>query len=190
MPLAAQLGLKPLINPQRPWDAYVEELTEFQHIRIKAGFAPARPIAVSWVICAPTLAEAEEQACLYYRQNADGVLRHYRIGDSSQFENVKGYETYARKAKEMQEGGDQLNKMTENNMKVYTWGTPEMCYEKLSQVNDKLAVEHLVVCLNFGAMPPDVAEANMRLFASEVLPALKKLPARPIIGTGSRPLAK
>jgi alkanesulfonate monooxygenase SsuD/methylene tetrahydromethanopterin reductase-like flavin-dependent oxidoreductase (luciferase family) len=182
MPLAAELGLKPLINPQRAWDAYVQELTEFQRIRTKAGFAPARPIAVSWVICAPTVAEAEAQANLYYRQNADGVLRHYQIGDSSQFENVKGYETYARKAKEMQDGGDQLNKMTENNMKVYTWGTPEMCYEKLTQVNDKLAVEHLVVCLNFGAMPPNVAEANMRLFASEVLPALKKLPVRPIVG--------
>lgn len=183
MPLAANLGLKPMINPQRPWDAYVQEMTEFQRIRTNAGFAPARPIAVSWVICAPTVAQAEEQARLYYRQNADGTLRHYRMGDSSQFENVKGYENYARSAKEMQKGGNMLDKMTSNNMNVYTWGTPAMCLEKLSEVNDKLAVEQLVVCLNFGAMPPDVAEANMRLFASEVLPVLKKLPERPIVGT-------
>ncbi|HZQ56874.1 MAG TPA: hypothetical protein VFA84_02490 [Acidimicrobiales bacterium] len=36
--------------------------------------------------------------------------------------------------------------------------------------------DHFVCVMKYGGMPLDVAEANMRLFASEVLPAAKALP--------------
>jgi len=40
--------------------------------------------------------------------------------------------------------------------------------------------DHFVCVMKYGGMPLDVAEANMRLFATEVLPAAKALPDPPL----------
>ena len=42
-PVGAELGLKPLIIPQRPWPEYHADLESFSDARAKAGLEPVRP---------------------------------------------------------------------------------------------------------------------------------------------------
>jgi alkanesulfonate monooxygenase SsuD/methylene tetrahydromethanopterin reductase-like flavin-dependent oxidoreductase (luciferase family) len=185
MPIAAQMGLKPLINPQRSWADYINELTEFHDIRKSAGYDPAAATCASWVICAPTAAEAEQKAGKHFWELADATLRHYNL-ISKNFENLKGYEYYARRAKALLEVDDPVSAMADMYKNLYVWGTPQMCFEKLSKINDMITPREILCTLNWGTMSSAEAEASMRLFAIEVIPAAKKLPDRPIVGTVKR----
>lgn len=185
MPLTAKAGLKALINPQRGWNAYANELGEFHRIRTGCGYEAARPIIATWVLCAPTEAEAEEKARKYFRHVADSVLRHYEIARPENFEGVKGYEGYLERARDLakQPAEELTEKYGELFYNANAWGTPEMVYEKLSRINDMVSPEQMICAMSFGGMPFDEAEASMRLFSEEVLPAVKKLPHKPIIGS-------
>jgi hypothetical protein len=62
-------------------------------------------------------------------------------------------------------------------------GTPEQCYEKIVDVRRRVGNEHFVGVFSYAGMPYDEAERNMRLFAAEVMPELKKLGLEPHIAT-------
>src|SRR5436190_278899 len=55
-------------------------------------------------------------------------------------------------------------------LKDHIWGTPEQCIERLQAANDFMAPSEFVGVFKYGAMPVEVAEHNMQLFAHEVLP--------------------
>src|SRR6185503_131371 len=54
-------------------------------------------------------------------------------------------------------------------------GTPEQCYEQILDIHRRTSNSHYVGVFSYAGMPYDEAERNMRLFAAEVTPALKKL---------------
>ncbi len=54
------------------------------------------------------------------------------------------------------------------------WGTPEQCYERIVDIQNRTGAEAFTGIFSYGAMPYDIAEANLRLFATEVMPELKK----------------
>jgi hypothetical protein len=54
-------------------------------------------------------------------------------------------------------------------------GTPEQCYDKIVDIHRRTGNSHFVGVFSYAGMPYDDAEANMRLFAKEVMPQLKKL---------------
>jgi hypothetical protein len=64
--------------------------------------------------------------------------------------------------------------MVEFFLSLQIWGTPEMCYEKIIDVQRRTGAEAFTGVFSYAGMPYDVAEANMRLFATEVMPELKK----------------
>ncbi len=64
--------------------------------------------------------------------------------------------------------------MTECFVNLQIWGTPEQCYEKILDVQRRTGAEAYTGVFSYAGMPFDIAEANMRLFASEVMPELKK----------------
>src|SRR5262249_53549426 len=57
---------------------------------------------------------------------------------------------------------------------LQVWGTPEEVTEKLFDYSRRCDAGALVVDVTFGGMPYDEAAANFELFASEVLPELKR----------------
>jgi alkanesulfonate monooxygenase SsuD/methylene tetrahydromethanopterin reductase-like flavin-dependent oxidoreductase (luciferase family) len=187
MPVAAKLGLKPLVNPQRPWLDYVYELTDYTNVRQEAGFAPARPIAATWVICAPTEDKARLLAEKHYYEYSDSALRHYRLV-STDFAHTKDYEHYARRSEILNAVDDPVKTIADMYMDTYLWGTPEMCIEKLTQMNDAMGLRETVCVMHFGTMTPEDSEASMRLFAEEVIPVARELPEAPIPGTVEREL--
>ena len=62
-------------------------------------------------------------------------------------------------------------------VKLQISGTPEQCYAQILDIHRRTGNSHFVGVFSYAGMPYDDAERSMRLFAAEVMPALKKLPA-------------
>ena len=54
-------------------------------------------------------------------------------------------------------------------------GSPETVRREITQAHHRMGFQELMCMLMFGSMPADLTEKNIRLFASEVLPAIKPL---------------
>jgi alkanesulfonate monooxygenase SsuD/methylene tetrahydromethanopterin reductase-like flavin-dependent oxidoreductase (luciferase family) len=180
MPIGAEMGLKALISPQRGWDEYKIEMQHFQALRERAGYAPAPPISVVWTVCAPTRAEAEEKAERHFREHADSAIRHYQLFETY-YENTKDYASYAVRSKVLRETKDALGQMTAMFKDAFIWGTPEMCIEKLRTHHEKIAPSEVILPFHFGTVTGAEAEASMRLFAAECLPAVREFVDKPIV---------
>jgi hypothetical protein len=50
-----------------------------------------------------------------------------------------------------------------------------MCYDKIVDVQRRTRAHAFTGVFSYGAMPYDLAEGSLRLFASEVMPELKKV---------------
>ena len=176
MPVAAHEGCKPLFIPQRLMEDHKKELAEYNRIRVEEhGWKPERPTIVCWVYCAETDAAAEAGARKYLPEYADSAQRHYQLlGEHLQ--GLKGYEYYAGMAKmraaARADGEDVAAIYLQNNI----WGSPKTCLEKLRALSDMMGADEFVAVFSYGSMPVDVAEASMRLFAKEVLPATQAFP--------------
>src|SRR5262249_60358693 len=60
-------------------------------------------------------------------------------------------------------------------MNLQAWGPPEQAYEKILDIPSRTGNSHYVGVFSYAGMSYEDAERNMRLFAREVMPALKKL---------------
>ena len=172
MPVAAHENIKPLFIPQRSWEDHRGELAEYNNIRESHGWGPERPSVVCWVYCAETDAEGEAGARQYMAEYADSAARHYQfMGEHLQ--GLKGYEYYAQMAK-MAAALPPEVKTSDLYFQNHVWGSPKTCIEKLQRINDLMGADEFVAVFSYGAMPVEKAEASMRLFAREVLPAVQK----------------
>jgi hypothetical protein len=107
------------------------------------------------------------------------VIRHYEFG-ADHFGHTKGYESYAALSSLMQQHG--ADALTEFFLGLQIWGTPEQCYEKIVDVRSRVDASSFVGIFSYAGMPRDEAERNMRLFARDVMPELRKLsPPRPAL---------
>jgi hypothetical protein len=60
-------------------------------------------------------------------------------------------------------------------MNLQVWGTPEQCYDKILDIHARTGNSHYVGVFSYAGMPYDAAEANLRLFAHEVMPQLQRM---------------
>ena len=58
------------------------------------------------------------------------------------------------------------------------FGGPQTCIEKLERLREEAGGHSLVCWMNFGGLPMEMVERSMRLFAAEVMPALRNVPTR------------
>ena len=170
IPVVAQTGLKALFIPQVDWSMIAAQMREYNDIRAGLQLEPMKPTVACWLYCAPTEEQAYEGARRYLPAYFDSASRHYEL-KSDHFSSIKGYENYAQRSEQMREGYDP----GEVYLRTQIWGTPEQCYEKLCNVREVTGTEHLIAVPKYGGMPLPEAEASMRLFAQEVLPAARAL---------------
>ncbi len=171
--IMAKLGIGILIIPQKPWDLVAKELNDYRATFHEAnGVDAPPPIVGGWTFCDENPARAEEYARKYIGAYWESVARHYElIGDH--LTRMRGYEAY----KSMQEkasapGG--LDEMTNFFLGLQVWGTPEQCYDKILDIQRRTGAEAFNGVFSYGAMPYDIAEHSLRLFAADVMPELKK----------------
>ena len=171
--IMAKLGIGILIIPQKPWEMVVSELNDYRQVfREVNGVEAPPPLVGGWVLCDENADRAEERAREYIGGYFQSVIRHYElIGDH--LTKMRGYESY----KGMQErinmpGG--RDEMIDFFLDLQVYGTPEQCYEKVVHTIKRTGGEAFLGIFSYAGMPYEMAEDNLRLFASRVMPELKK----------------
>jgi alkanesulfonate monooxygenase SsuD/methylene tetrahydromethanopterin reductase-like flavin-dependent oxidoreductase (luciferase family) len=118
-------------------------------------------------------AEAAATARRYAGRYYESVVSHYNF-DGTHFAATKGYEAYAEGAAAIRDAG--LEAATDAYVALQAGiGTPEQVIEKFRHRREVIGPTHVMVTFLYGAMPYDVAERSIRLFASEVMPELRRL---------------
>jgi alkanesulfonate monooxygenase SsuD/methylene tetrahydromethanopterin reductase-like flavin-dependent oxidoreductase (luciferase family) len=176
VPIAAASGLKPLIVPQKDWSRHQAEIEQFNALRVRDGMEAAHPIIMLAVYCAATDEEAEGGQ-RYIEEWARGATRHYQFETDVQFGSVEGYEYRAHNVELVKNmTREELEAFRQKNAPGHVRGTPSQVFEQLRDKIHAVGAEELTVTMKFGTMPLEMAEKSVRLFAKEVLPALKALP--------------
>ena len=169
----AQLGVGMLVIPQKPWDEVERDLTNYRTAwaESNAGNPPA-PVVACWTFCHEDEDYAREMARRYIGGYWNTVMDHYEF-KADVHKDIKGYEYYGKVAEKMFDYGD--DEVVDFFVNLQVWGTPEQCFEKIRHIQARTGHDSYVGAFSYAAMPYAEAEANMRLFAKEVMPELKAL---------------
>jgi alkanesulfonate monooxygenase SsuD/methylene tetrahydromethanopterin reductase-like flavin-dependent oxidoreductase (luciferase family) len=175
--IMAELGVGILIIPQKPWSEVAKELAEYHALyRQINGAEPPPPISAGWTFCDSDPDRAREQARRWIGGYFRSVLDHYEFG-AEHMKTTKGYEYYAKMTDKIHTYGD--DKVIDFFVDLQVWGTPEQCYDKIMDIRRRVGNDHFVGVFSYAGMPAAEAERNMRLFATEVMPALQRLDREP-----------
>jgi alkanesulfonate monooxygenase SsuD/methylene tetrahydromethanopterin reductase-like flavin-dependent oxidoreductase (luciferase family) len=169
--IMARLGVGLLIIPQKPWDAVFAEMANYRAIyrQVNKEDAPA-PILAGWVFCDRDAKKAEAMAREYIGGYWQSVLTHYELA-GDHLTKTKGYESYGAMQQMVKGGG--ADAMIDFFLGLQIWGTPQQCLDRIMDFSGKLGAETFTGVFSYAGMPYDMAEENLRLFASDVLPKLK-----------------
>lgn len=170
MTWAANTGCAPMYNNFSNWEAVRKTTERFNGIRANHGWHPTTPLCGGPVFVSETKSEAED-ARKWYRDVTEMAIWHYGLFDQPSIRALVA----GKSGEELEKA---LAKIYAGSMQTGVFGTPDECIEQLTAIHDNLGLDHLIANLNFGRMPIDVAEKNMKLFAKEVLPALQALPSK------------
>jgi alkanesulfonate monooxygenase SsuD/methylene tetrahydromethanopterin reductase-like flavin-dependent oxidoreductase (luciferase family) len=170
--IMARLGVGLLIIPQKPWDAVTAEMTNYRQIYRQVNHAEAPPpVLAGWVFCDHDAKKAEAMAREYIGGYWNTVLKHYElVGDH--LTKTKGYENYGAMQKMLTAPGGR-DAMVDFFLGLQIYGTPDQCYERIIDFSGRLGAETFTGVFSYAGMPYDMAEQNLRLFASDVVPRLK-----------------
>jgi len=172
-PIMAKLGVGMLIIPQKPWKEVATELDAYRatYREVNGTEAPP-PIAAGWTFCDENAERAHELAHRYIGGYFESVLEHYNFA-SDHLASTKGYEYYGKMADKIQTYGTAT--VTDYFVDLQVWGTPEQCHAKIADIHRRVGNSHFVGVFSYAGMPWEEAERNMRLFAREVMPEVKKI---------------
>jgi alkanesulfonate monooxygenase SsuD/methylene tetrahydromethanopterin reductase-like flavin-dependent oxidoreductase (luciferase family) len=150
-----------------------QELNAYRRIynEVNGTDAPP-PIVGAWVYCDDNEERAAEYGRKFVGAYWQSVVRHYELlGDH--LTRMRGYESYG-KMQEMVNAPGGVEAMVDFFVNLQVTGTPEQCYEKILDIQKRTGAEAFNAVFSYGAMPYDLAEASMRLFAAEVMPQLRR----------------
>ena len=103
--------------------------------------------------------------------NLKSLLEHYELMDDHLL-NVKGYQGYGRQAGQLKSMG--FDKYLSGFLAANAYGTPEQMLEKFRSRRDIIGDFELGTCFRFGGMTVQDAQASLQLFATEVMPELRR----------------
>ena len=187
--IMAELGVGILVIPQKPWPEAAAELEDYRSVyREVNGAEPPAPICAGWTFCDPDPGRAEEMAHRYIGGYYQSVLDHYEFA-GDHLAKTKGYEYYGKMAEKIATYGN--DKISDFFVNLQFWGTPEQCYDKIVGVRERMGNDGFVGVFSYAGMPFEEAGRNQRLFAAEVLPALRKVgPANGLPASTSAPASE
>ena len=174
--IIAKHDVKPLVIPTVSLGLALETAEKHARLHREAGYAPSQTKLALWVYVAETEAAAEAGAKQYMVEYADSALRHYELL-GSHLGDIKGYESYGEMQAALRaDASPFLNGFYDS----HPWGTPDKVIKQATDYAESFGTDELVFLFKYGSMPIEVAEKSMRLFAKEVMPALKELTTKPI----------
>jgi alkanesulfonate monooxygenase SsuD/methylene tetrahydromethanopterin reductase-like flavin-dependent oxidoreductase (luciferase family) len=174
--IMARLGTGILIIPQKPWPQVKQECESYRTMyEDSIGTLPPPPIVAGWTYVDSDADRAEERARKWIGAYWDSVVEHYEF-DKPHLANTPGYEFHVRMYEGlMAPGGKQ--KYQDDYVALQAWGTSDQVYDKVVNFSNLTSADTFVPVFRYAGMPLDEARASMRLFASEVMPELRKYKA-------------
>jgi alkanesulfonate monooxygenase SsuD/methylene tetrahydromethanopterin reductase-like flavin-dependent oxidoreductase (luciferase family) len=173
LPIMARLGVGILIIPQKPWHEVAKELETYRAVyRQVNGVDAPPPVSAGWTFCDTNADRAREQARRWIGGYYQTVLDHYQF-QGDHLARTKGYEYYGKMSDKIAQYG--TDTVIDYFANLQVWGTPEQCYDKIVDIHRRTGNSHFVGVFSYAGMPYDEAERNLRLFATEVMPAVKKM---------------
>jgi alkanesulfonate monooxygenase SsuD/methylene tetrahydromethanopterin reductase-like flavin-dependent oxidoreductase (luciferase family) len=172
---AAEMGCGVLLATEKQWTELATMVDAYRNIHSVAQCEVRKPIVIASVYVAQTRVEAEMRALTYFERDWKMMDMHYQFSDghlsqTSSYEKYKGTEEFFKELRHPS--------FRDHAVRDYTAlqiiGTPGDCVEKIHRLFALTTFEHLALEFSYGAMPIAEAEANLRLFASEVLPQLRQ----------------
>jgi alkanesulfonate monooxygenase SsuD/methylene tetrahydromethanopterin reductase-like flavin-dependent oxidoreductase (luciferase family) len=180
MPIIARLGIGLLIVPQKPWPIVAQELAGYRDAwreQYGGSSEPPPPLCSGNVVIDTDPRRVEELAHRYIGGYYQTVIAHYGFAEGAH-EGLRGYEFYAGISKYIDKRG--TDGAVADYVNLMPWGTPDQAIEKLRVLYSALGVAAFNPSFSFAGMPADFAEKSVRLFATEVLPEVKRWDAAPI----------
>ncbi|MGE0486112.1 MAG: LLM class flavin-dependent oxidoreductase [Gammaproteobacteria bacterium] len=175
--IIAKHDIRPLVIPTQSLGLSLETAKKYATLHAKAGYKPSRSRLAVWTYVAETEAKAREGAEQYMVEYSDSALRHYELlGDH--LGKIKGYESYGAAQDMLRKDATPFRRGFFNE---HPWGTPDQVIKRTSELANEFGVEEITFIFKYGSMPIELAEKSMRLFAKEVMPALKELDPKPLV---------
>lgn len=172
--IMARLGTGVLVVPQKPWNQVRDETATYRHTyREEIGAEPPAPIVAGWTFVDESSDRAEEKAREWIGDYWRSVVFHYEF-DKPHLKETPGYEFHGLMYDRLTAPGG-IDKMTEFYVGLQPWGTPQQVYDKIMNFADLVGSDTYVGVFRYGGMTREDGEANMRLFARDVLPELRKV---------------
>ncbi|MGE0304570.1 MAG: LLM class flavin-dependent oxidoreductase [Acidimicrobiia bacterium] len=168
MEWAAHMGLGQIYATFADWPSLTTMSAQFNGIRAAHGWEPIPPVTACPVYCAET-SEKAQAARRYAKEMFRTSVWHYDLLSTAFRSLVKG--------KEGAELERAIEDLSERSTSAGIFGTPEECLDQIEEISVSSGLAHLICQFRIGSMDPREAERSMRLFAAEVLPAAKALPA-------------
>jgi alkanesulfonate monooxygenase SsuD/methylene tetrahydromethanopterin reductase-like flavin-dependent oxidoreductase (luciferase family) len=181
--IIAKHGVRPLTIPTTSLDVALANMRRYAALRRDAGYAPSHTKLALWTYVAETTSEAQAGAERYMVEYANSALRHYELL-GTHLQNIKGYEAYGAQSEALRKDATPFTRGFYNS---HPWGTPEQTIARATELANAFGTNELMFIFKYGAMPMAMAEKSMRLFAREVMPALKALNPVPLKPAEDRP---
>lgn len=174
--IIAKHDIKPLTIPTTSLELALQNAQTYANLRKQAGHGPAHTKLALWTYCAESRSEVEGYADKFIMQYSDSALRHYEMA-GTHLKNLKGYESYAANAEILRQNPDFFRRAF---LKDHPCGTPDEIITKTKDLAARFGSSEIMFIFKYGGLPMKQAEKSMRLFAREVMPALKELHPEPI----------
>ena len=169
--IMAKLGVGIMIIAQKPWDKTLADLESYRVIyREVNGEEPPKPLLVTFTAVHEDASTAREMFERHIVGYCASTMGHYEF-DDARLADVPGYEYYAGLSKNIAKHGRE--KFSRFLAELQVWGTPEQVTEQMIENNRRIGGAGVIGVFSYGSMPPDLAKANIRLFAEKVMPRLK-----------------
>jgi alkanesulfonate monooxygenase SsuD/methylene tetrahydromethanopterin reductase-like flavin-dependent oxidoreductase (luciferase family) len=172
MDMAAELGLGQLFVAAEAEEQMISQVAKFNAIRATKGLEPNQPTTMLYLHCS-TDEEELEKGWQYVAQQTWAARNHYAVWKTESFANTKGYEEYA--ARFEQDAEVDENKGTHRVKATGLVGTPDQLFEQIERLQKNISLEYLIVHPAHGAKPAPEAQASLKLFSEEVLPAVQAM---------------
>jgi alkanesulfonate monooxygenase SsuD/methylene tetrahydromethanopterin reductase-like flavin-dependent oxidoreductase (luciferase family) len=171
-PVCAELGAKPMVFVQKPWEETKEHVEQFRTCWEKHHRTPPpAPTFAEFLVCAESRSEASELAHEHVANYYRSVVQHYEFTKVENFQK-KGYDSYAQNAAAL--GAYGVDNAAKGFVEINAYGTPDEIVEKLRARRDLIGEYNLSVVPTFGGLPDAAAERSLRLLGERVLPQLRR----------------
>jgi alkanesulfonate monooxygenase SsuD/methylene tetrahydromethanopterin reductase-like flavin-dependent oxidoreductase (luciferase family) len=170
-PLCAELGAKPMVFVQKPWEETKEHIALFNTSWAKHHKTPPpAPTFAEFLVCSESATEARDLAHEHVANYYQSVVTHYEFTKVENFQK-KGYSSYAEQAAAL--GAYGVDNAAKGFVEINAYGTPAQILEKLRARRELIGDFNLSIVPTFGGLPDAAAEKSLRLLAEAVLPVVR-----------------